>query len=566
MRCDVLELLYFSFAIVQSVIICAPPPSPPLIRRLFQVSDERLLGKRPVPGTLPIMCGIPSNSPGLVVVNAVDGPRRPLSATTNVPSSSGFYAEDHAAYSQRRIVSNSSHDMFLPPLASGSHDMTVPPEIRAASTASRPATAVHHAAPPRMDSSTVVTMTTAETAALYGGGIGSMMRPPPMTSTPQTAAHPYQQHHHQQHYSNPQQYRHPYQQQYHPPPQQYPQQQQQYYQQHQCQQQYHQRCMAGMGAPRVATGCVGGYPMAIPGTSVRRYMHTQLLLSLMSAPGLSVVTTAKASWDRLGYYPVDAVFGPPAPGSSPSFPRDLQQSFPPSLPPDPTPAPHSDSLQVKEDIELPPPKRLRSVKESESGSASGGGGSDGNGSKRGGLRHVPDIEIPSNTGAMAMPPAQYSPRTLAILSGLLRTESAVMLGDSEDIAYSASSTAGFMGLEGVEPLSPSYFPGELTIPEGHSSRRDGAGKEEGSEDGREGERESGAGAGGQRVDDDGQSFDFVAAFGGGSHGMIGTFLADFEPAYFPKPVSPGFGASRLSPLAGSLSPQSLSPRNWTSDV
>lgn len=523
------------------------PPSPPLIHRFFKMSDERLLGKQPVPGSLPKICGTQSNSPGLVVVKAVDGPRRPLSASTSVPSHSGFYAEDHAAYPQRMVASNTSHDMFLPPLASGSHDVTVPPEIRAASIASRPATAVHHGATPQIDSSTAVVMTTADTAVLYDGGIGPMMRPPPMTSMPHTAAHhPYQ--HHQQ-------------QQYYQPPQQYPQQQQQYYQLHQCQQQYHQRCAAGMGAPRIATGCVGGYPMAIPGTSVRRFMHTQLLLSLMSAPGLSVVTTAKASWDRLGYYPVDAVFGPPAPGSSPSFPRDLHQSFPPSLPPDPTPAaPHSDSLQVKEEIEPPPPKRRRLVKESESG----GGDDDGNGGKGGELPHGPDIKISSNTGAMAMPPAQHSPRTSAILCGLLRTDSAIMLGESEDIAYSASSTTGFMGLEGVEPLSPSYFPGQLVIPEGHSSRKDGAREEGGSEDEREGERASGAGAAGQRVDDDGQFFDLTTAFGGGSHGMIDTLLVDLEPACFSKLVSSDFGARRLSPLAGSMSPQSLSPLNWTS--
>lgn len=65
--------------------------------------------------------------------------------------------------------------------------------------------------------------------------------------------------------------------------------------------------------------------------------------------------------------------------------------------------------------------------------------------------------------------------------------------------------------------------------------------------------------------DPGQHFDFAAAMGcigGGSQGMgmVPNYnFSDFASLYSPNPVSPTFG-SRLSPLAGMLSPQSLSPR------
>ena len=74
--------------------------------------------------------------------------------------------------------------------------------------------------------------------------------------------------------------------------------------------------------------------------------------------------------------------------------------------------------------------------------------------------------------------------------------------------------------------------------------------------GSDGSSDGGSASGG----DPSQHFDFAAAMGG----MVPNYnFNDFASIYSPNPVSPTFASSRLSPLAGALSPQSLSPRaSW----
>lgn len=269
----------------------------------------------------------------------------------------------------------------------------------------------------------------------------------------------------------------------------------------------------------------GEYPITIPGTSVRRYMHMQLLLALMSAPGLKVVAPAKVSWDRLGYYPVDAVFGPPEPGGHPTCT--------PRLTPSATQIGSSGSPRFTDSVAPTPPKRARSVRDA-------GGVSVHDTIAAGG---------PTTTGAMAMPPSQHSPRTSAMLSGLpVGSEGAVMFDEAGEL-----SPTSFMGMGGVGPMSPYQFPS--TGLEGSILGGGGGG----------GGGSDGSGSGG----DHSQHFDFTAAMGGiggGSQGLPPSYnFSDFAPIYSPNPVSPTFGAGRLSPLAGALSPRSLSPRvNWAS--
>ena len=411
-------------------------------------------------------------------------------------------------------------------------DVTAASDTRAASMVPGPTSGTFHACPPpRMDSFRASAVgIPAETTPLYGGSIG----PIGSTTIPSiipTAHHPHQQ-----------------------------------------QQQHQKRYFVSRGQPGGGRGCAGEYPMAIPGTSVRRYMHMQLLLALMTAPGLSVVTPAKVSWDRLGYYPVDAVFGPPAPGSKPSFPRGLSSRFSPVFPPPATPPPSVESPYFTDDVRPPSSKRLRSVQEPDSGRGSSKSGSGG--SRPGITVHTGGLP---NTGAMAMPPAQHSPRTSAILSGLLGTESDMMLCDTGEMSYQAPSPTAFMGMGSLEPMSPSYFssPGELGVTEergsagGGGAGGNGGGGGGGGGGGRgkaRGERGDGVGRsdGDESAEEDGHSFDFVAAFEGESQGMMPGF-PDFGPICCPKPVSPAFGTGRLSPLAGALSPSSLSPRsNWSS--
>lgn len=341
---------------------------------------------------------------------------------------------------------------------------------------------MHQTYPPRMGSSAAAAAAAAaEAAARYSGGMATMGHPsmPPM-------------HHH-----------------------------------HHLQQQQQQQHAAVIGRGNGARGCGGEYPIAIPGTSVRRYMHVQLLLALMSAPGLSVVAPAKVSWDRLGYYPVDAVFGPPAPGAPLNGPPKLT---PPASSVSGTPP------RIDDSVAPPPPKRVRSVKEPGSGS----------------VHDTISAGRTTNTGAMAMPPPQHSPRTSAMLSGLpVGSEGAMMLGDAGELHFSSTSPTSFMGMGSMGPMSPYQFPST-----GVGGGLLGGGGGGGSSDG-----------GGSACDPN-QHFDFAAAMGGigggGSQGMVPSF-ADFASIYSPTPVSPTFGAGRLSPLAGVLSPQSLSPRvNWAS--
>lgn len=315
---------------------------------------------------------------------------------------------------------------------------------------------------------------------------------------------------------------------------------------------------AGRGGAGGAGGGGGDNPIAIPGTSVRRYMHVQLLLALMTSPGLQVVAPAKVSWDRLGYFPVDAVFGPPKPGVRPPGPPRLTPTST-SVPTIPGPSPRSHFGGDPPSGPMPSkrPRLARGAAAPRSGAVDGnvlntmtgvGGGAGGGG----GTAH---------TGAMAMPPPQHSPRTSAILSGLPVGEGAMMLGDTgELLPYASMSPTSFVGMGGMGPMSPYQFPsmgggggggvgGDISGG-GGGSNNVGFGIGGGSD---------GSGSGG----DPGQHFDFAAAMGcisGGSQGMgLASNFADLASLYSPNPISPTFG-SRLSPLAGMLSPQSLSPR------
>lgn len=277
---------------------------------------------------------------------------------------------------------------------------------------------------------------------------------------------------------------------------------------------YHSHGTEVGGAKCIAGDC----PITIPGTSVRRYMHVQLLLALMSAPGLKVAASAKVSWARLGYYPVDAIFGPPAPGGLP--PDPLRSSAAAELSPM--------SPAFTDTVAQSPPKRARVAR----------------------VRGVHDSVVTSgmaNTGAMAMPPSQHSPRTSAMLSGLpVGSEGAMMLGDAGDLYFSSSPTS-YMSMGVMGPMSP-Y---SLSLPAGEGG---------GGGIGSEGTRSGG---------DPSRHFDFAAAVGGisgGSQVMMPNF-AEFASLYSPSPFSPTFGAGKLSPLHAAMSPQSFSPRvNWASEL
>lgn len=367
---------------------------------------------------------------------------------------------------------------------------------RAASRLSHPAS-VPYGCPPGMGSSAAAAASAAaEAAARYASGMGNVVGQP-MAPIHHHRPHPHHHHHH------------------------HPRRHQQ--QQQQMQQMQHPH-MGGVG--RRGGGGRGGtgsdYPIAIPGTSVRRYMHVQLLLALMSAPGLKVVAPAKVSWDRLGYYPVDEVFGPPGPGPLPTSPPRLTPTV---LPPIAATSP----IILAELESLPAPKRARSVKGPDGGSSSS-------------VHDTMGIGGATNTGAMAMPPPQHSPRTSAMLSGLpVGAENAMMMGEPGD--FQASPTS-LLGMGGIGPMSPYQFP----LTSGVGGILSGGRGSDGSSDG--------SASGG----DPSQHFDFAAAMGG----MVPNYnFADFASIYSPNPVSPTFGASRLSPLAGALSPQSLSPQaSW----
>lgn len=260
----------------------------------------------------------------------------------------------------------------------------------------------------------------------------------------------------------------------------------------------------------------------------------QLLLALMSAPGLQVAAPAKVSWSRLGYYPVDAVFGPPAPGGPTTALPGLTptESMSVSSMPDVSPR-----CADQTTIDSPPSKRAHLATATRVGS--GDGGSEHDGIAPGG---------PTNTGAMAMPPPQHSPRTSAMLSGLpVGSEGPIMMGDPiGDLSYSATSPTSFMSIGNMGLMSPYQFP---------SAGIGGVG------DGSDGSGSAG---------DPNQHFDFAAAIGGmgggGPQGVVPNF-PEFASLYSPNPVSPTFGAGRLSPLAGALSPHSLSPRiNWAAGL
>lgn len=176
----------------------------------------------------------------------------------------------------------------------------------------------------------------------------------------------------------------------------------------------------------------------------------------------------------------------------------------------------------------------------------------------------------THTGAMAMPPPQHSPRTSALLSGLPVGEGAMMLSDTgELLPYASMSPTSFVmgGMGGMGPMSPYQFP-----PVGGGAASGGLGADilGGGVGGTSGGFGIGIGIGGGSDGSGGsggdpsQHFDFAAAMGGiggGSQGlgMVPSYnFADLM--YSPNPVSPTFGSSRLSPLAGVLSPNSLSPR------
>lgn len=366
---------------------------------------------------------------------------------------------------------------------------------RATSRLSHPSS-VPYGCPPGMGSSAAAAASAAaEAAARYASGMGNVANQPmaPMHHhRPHPPHHPHHPHHHQQQQMQ-QQMQHPY--------------------------------MGGVGR-RAGGGRVGvgsDYPIAIPGTSVRRYMHVQLLLALMSAPGLKVVAPAKTSWDRLGYYPVDEVFGPPGPDPLPTSPPRLTPTV---LPPVAVTSP----ILLAEIDSPPAPKRARSVR-----------GPDGSSSSSS-VHDAMGIGGSTNTGAMAMPPPQHSPRTWAMLSGLpVGSENAMMMGEPGD--FQASPTS-LLGMGGIGPMSPYQFP----LSSGVGGILSGGRGSDGSSDG--------SASGG----DPSQHFDFAAAVGG----MVPNYtFADFASIYSPNPVSPTFGASRLSPLAGPLSPQSLSPQaSW----
>lgn len=152
----------------------------------------------------------------------------------------------------------------------------------------------------------------------------------------------------------------------------------------------------------------------------------------------------------------------------------------------------------------------------------------------------------------------------------------MMLGDSgELLPYPSMSPTSFVGMGGMGPMSPYQFP-----PAGGGSVGGGVGGVAGGGilGGGGGGTSSGFGTLGGGSDGSGgsggdpnQHFDFAAAMGGiggGSQGMglVPNYnFSDFASMYSPNPVSPTFASSRLSPLAGVLSPQSLSPRaNWSS--
>lgn len=147
-----------------------------------------------------------------------------------------------------------------------------------------------------------------------------------------------------------------------------------------------------------------------------------------------------------------------------------------------------------------------------------------------------------------MPPPQHSPRTSAMLCGLpVGAENAMMMmGEPGDLQASPTS---LIGMGGMGPMSPYQFP--LTS---------GGGGLGGILSGGRGSDGSSDGGGSASGGDPSQHFDFAAAMGG----MVPNYnFNDFASIYSPNPVSPTFGSSRLSPLAGVLSPQSLSPRaSW----
>lgn len=283
----------------------------------------------------------------------------------------------------------------------------------------------------------------------------------------------------------------------------------------------HRAYQAYGGVGRGGTyGGAGDLSITIPGTSVRRYMHMQLLLALMSAPGLTVAATAEVQWRRLGYYSVDDLYGPA-----------VEPSDSPQSPPQPE-AGTADVPSTADIVSPPPPKRQRVNRTSTTHES------------------VVSSGLP-NTGAMAMPPSQHSPRTSAMLSGLLVGSESAMLNDAGDL-YSSMAPSPHMEMEGIGPMSPYEFPLSFGAESGDSAAGSG------------GSDESGVRAG-----DPAQHFDFAAAVGGmesGSQAIMPNFT-DSLSLYSPTPVSPTFCGGKLSPLHGALSPQSLSPRvNWATEL
>lgn len=355
------------------------------------------------------------------------------------------------------------------------------------------------------------------------------------------------------------------------------------------------------GGPGVGGRCdpgssgSGEYPIAIPGTSVRRYMHIQLLLALMSVPGLKVAAPATVSWTRLGYYPVDTIFGALPPGTHPVPPGTSAKAAAVAAEAAEAAAaaataataagshtgfPQASSKATAAPSHPRPTKRRRVTIKKPKGErhASGGGARDsGAGSVAQQHQQQPSLGM-MNTGAMAMmPPSQHSPRTSAMLSGLPMSfpvtgsaeNAPLMLGETGEMNYYTMSPSAYMGFGGAACASPhdtQHCPG---FRGGGTSAVNGGG--------------GGGSYGGSSADvgtsDPNRYIDFAAAMGSMGGGVGGVGQQPMTPKFFPELgsisslTSPAFGIGseeKLSPLQGifgPMSPQSLSPRaHWASGL
>lgn len=359
----------------------------------------------------------------------------------------------------------------------------------------------------------------------------------------------------------------------------------------------------GGGGPGVGVGgrCDSGssgsgeYPIAIPGTSVRRYMHIQLLLALMSVPGLKVAAPATVSWTRLGYYPVDTIFGALPPGSHPVPPGTSAKAAAVAAEAAEAAAaaataataaggragfPQASSKATAVPSHPRPMKRRRvSIKKPKGERhASVGGARDSEACSVAQQHQQQPCLGMMNTGAMAMmPPSQHSPRTSAMLSGLPMSfpvagsaeNAPLMLGETGELNYCAMSPSAYMGFGGAACASPHE-------PQHYSGFRGGG---TGAGNGGGGGSSCGGGSADVGTSDPNRYIDFAAAMGSMGGGVGGVGQQPMTPKFFPELgsisslTSPAFdigSAEKLSPLQGifgPMSPQSLSPRaHWASGL